>query len=62
MWFVLCCTHIGTESAAVSTGVVGNSDRQAEREGGEGPVGPAQPFLDYYLQAERSVEALIDIR
>ena len=37
-----------------------------EEEGREGgdlePVGGLQPFLDYYLQAESSVEALLNIR
>ena len=37
-------------------------EEEEDREGGVYPVDPLQSFADYYLQAERSVEALLHIR
>ena len=57
---------LATESAAATVDVGANRDggEGGEGGGGEGDAssGILQPYVDHYLQAERSVEALINIR
>ena len=50
---------LATESAAATVDVGANRDGGGE---GDASSGILQPYVDHYLQAERSVEALINIR
>ena len=50
-----CVERSHKEQVAVLEGGEGEED-------GESGSDPLQPFTDYYLQAERSVEALVAIR
>ena len=52
------------ESSAVEAGAREDGEG-GEKEGegeAQGPVDPLQQHVDYYLQAEKSVEGLINIR
>ena len=62
---------MSAESSATETqlGAVQESVTEEEEEGGgeregavETAVNPLKPYLDYYLQAENSVEALVNVR
>ena len=76
--FVCVCSNwmlllpcVSAESSATETqlGAVRESVTEEEEEGGgeregaaETAVSPLKPYLDYYLQAENSVEALVNVR
>ena len=65
-----CCFPVipffsSESSAGQGWGEVGEGQTEEEREreeGGGGEVDPLRGYTDYYLQAEHSVEALVNIR